>query len=129
MPSSVRGKYRRYSALTLGPAAGSYDTEWADAENASPGSPVPVAILAGDQVRFSGVIAFTGANASLDFTLPVGVRPIRAEVLPCTVNDGGVQKGGRMAVAANGVTAITMLDGSAFANGDTVTLSGGYLRA
>lgn len=87
------------------------------------------AVLSGDTVVLSGRLTLTGANASIDFTLPAELKPVQNEILPCVVNDGGVNKLGLISVvAATGVVAITMADAGAFAAADYVTLAGSYLR-
>lgn len=87
------------------------------------------ALLTGDMVALTGRITFTGANASLGFTLPNDLRSKFDEHLVIASNDGGVSKACDLTiVAATGVVAITQQDAAAFAATDFVDLSGGYLR-
>lgn len=88
------------------------------------------AILSGESVWFTGRLTFTGADASLGFTLPADLRPKVDEHLLVASNDGGVSKVSDMTiVAATGVVAIAQQDAAAFASGDYVELSGSFLRA
>jgi hypothetical protein len=88
------------------------------------------AILNGEQVTLTGRLVASGADASLDFTLPADLRPKVDELLQVHVSDGGVNKVGILTiVASTGVAAIVMSDAAAFAAADYVTLSGSYLRA
>jgi hypothetical protein len=87
-------------------------------------------ILSGESVYFTGQLTFTGADAVLNFTLPADLRPRVDETLLVASNDGGVHKVSELVVvAATGVATVTQQDAAAFASGDTVTLSGSYLRA
>lgn len=87
------------------------------------------AVLTGDMVALTGRLTFTGANASLGFTLPSDIRPKFDEHLVIASNDGGVSKACDLTiVAATGVVAITQQDAAAFASADYVDLSGAYLR-
>jgi hypothetical protein len=87
------------------------------------------AVLQGEVVQFTGKLTFTGANTSLDFTLPADLKPYQNEVLPLVINDGGVFELGLLTVtASSGVAAITQADAAAWAAADYVVLSGSYIR-
>lgn len=90
------------------------------------------AVVEGDSVWLLGVIEFDGANASLGFTLPQEMWPLQNVVDSCVVTDASATPTGAAGVvrvaSADGVVAITMLSGTAFATGDLVELNVSFLR-
>lgn len=127
--AEAEGDLIAYTIGEEGPGDVEYDIAIAGGENTVPDTSTARAIIAGDFVSFDGVITFDGADAVLNFTLPEDVWPFVDQAWPISVNDGGTLVTGTMQVGDDGAVVITNAAAAAFASGDTVTLSGGYLRA
>jgi hypothetical protein len=89
------------------------------------------AFAVGDLVAVQGKIEFDGANASLGFTLPEGLRPLQNVAAVCKSSvaadtpDIGTSL---VTVSTAGVVAVTPTSGNAYASGDTVDLNVLFVR-
>lgn len=90
------------------------------------------AFATGDLVAIQGRITFDGANASLGFTLPEGLRPVQNIVDVCAGSvaadtpDVGMSL---VAISDAGVVAITPASGNAYAAADFIDLNVLFVRA
>lgn len=130
MPTRIEQTYSEaggdISAYSIKETGG--DIAIAAGENTVPagdGTTPARAFAVGDFVAVQGRVTFDGANASLGFTLPEGLRPLQNVAAVCAGSvaadtpDIGSQI---VSVSTAGVVAVTPASGNAYASGDFVDL-------
>ncbi len=137
MPTRIEKEYEDATgdiiAYSIKETAG--DIAIAAGENTVPTGDVTTplrAFAAGDLVAVQGKATFDGANASLGFTLPEGLRPLQNVTAVCTGSvaadtpDIGLSI---VTVSTAGVVAVTPASGNAYAAADFVDLNVLFVRA